>query len=99
MYGVGFRAEVEPLLVSNRKNDAGIALGATFSTNSKYILTGNDDNDFLVLDKATGELKKTLSGHVAPINCICSNPKYDVFATGCVNTVLWILKNGELVPP
>ena len=93
----GFRAEVEPLLITNRKNDAGIALGASFSANSKYILTGNDDNDFLIMDKATGELRKTLTGHVAPVGCVCSNPKYDVFATGCVNTVLWIAKDRELV--
>jgi WD40 repeat protein len=92
----GFRADVEPLLITARKNDGGVPLGACFSANSKCILTGNEDNDFLVLDKASGELKKALSGHVAPIGCLTSNPKYDVFATGCVNTVLWIPKEKDL---
>jgi len=88
----GFRNDVEPLLITSRKNDAGVALGACFSANSKYVLTGNDDNDFLLLDRNSGELKRSLTGHVAPVGCVCSNPKFDIFATGCVNSVLWIPK-------
>jgi WD40 repeat protein len=88
----GFRNDVEPLVITSRKNDAGVALGACFSANSKYVLTGNDDNDFLLLDRNSGELKRALTGHVAPLGCVCSNPKFDVFATGCVNSVLWIPK-------
>lgn len=89
----GFNSEVEPIVLNGRKNDAGLSLGACFSSNSKQVLTGNEDNQVLIYDTQSGELQGTLDGHVAPVGCVRYNPKFDEFATGCVNTVLWIPKD------
>lgn len=90
----GFHPEVEPLTIASRKNDNGAALGACFSSNSKSVLTANDDNEVLILDKTTGEPRATPHpGHVSAVGCIRSNPKYDLMASGCINTVLWIPKD------
>jgi COMPASS component SWD2 len=88
----GFNPETDPIVLNGRRNDSGLRLGACFSSNSKQVLTGNEDNQVLIYDTLSGELKSTLDGHVAPVGCVKFNPKYDEFATGCVNTVLWIPK-------
>jgi hypothetical protein len=44
----------------------------------------------LIYDIDSGNLKQSLKGNVATVHCIRCNPKYDVFATACVNTALWI---------
>ncbi len=88
----GFRSEVEPLVIASRKNDNNISLGACFSANSKTVVTANEENELMVLDKTSGELLGSFGGHVAPVGCVRSNPKYDQIASGCVNTVLWIPK-------
>lgn len=85
----GFKRDVEPVVIF-RKNDAGLPLGACFSTDATEVYTGNDEFEVLVYDKTDGRLKESLSGHVAPVGCICANPKYNVIATACVNTVLWL---------
>eukprot|EP01038_Epipyxis_sp_PR26KG_P012874 gene12874-17252_t len=82
----------DPIIIP-RKNDSNISnLGCCFSSNSKNVLVGNEDNDLLIYDKMSSELKSTLVGHVAPIGCIRHNPRYEEMASGCVNTVLWIPK-------
>lgn len=88
----GINAENEPKVITSRKNDSGQALGATFSADAKYVITGNDENDILYYDRNTLELQRTLSGHVAPVGRIRSNKVYDTIASGCVNAVLWIQK-------
>ncbi len=91
----GFRPEAEPVVLT-RKNENNIQLGACFASNSKAVITANEDNELLILDKATGEPKAAPHvGHVSPIACIASNPKYDQIASGCINTVLWIPKEAS----
>jgi COMPASS component SWD2 len=85
----GFRSDVEPVAIP-RKNDAMLPLGACFSSNAKYVIIGNDENELLIYDKQNLELKNTLLGHVSPVGCVRCNPKYDEIASGCGNTVLWI---------
>lgn len=80
----------EPLVITGRKNENAWSLGACFSADARHVIAGNDENDIQVFDRQTGELKSTLTGHVSPVGHIKANPKYDVLASGCVNTVLWI---------
>lgn len=95
----GFRADVEPLAIV-RKNDSQAKLGSSMSPTAKYVVTASEDNEVLIYDyktedaagKVRAKLGGVLTGHVAPVGCIACNPKYDVMATGCVNTVLWIPK-------
>jgi COMPASS component SWD2 len=86
----GFNAHEEPKVILNRKNDAGLYLAATFSADSKQIITGNDENEILIFDAESAELSQTLTGHNAPVGCIQCNKVYEVMASGCVNTALWI---------
>lgn len=85
-----FNTEVEPTFIFNRKNDSGVTLGTCFSADGQFIVSGNDDNEIQVFEVATGDLKHTFSGHVAPVSVVRCNPRYSVMASGCVNTALWI---------
>ena len=67
----------EPLIILNRKNDSGLSLGACFSADGTYILSGNDDNDIQVYDALTGKQSGgVLGGHVGPVSCI----RYEVMS-------------------
>ena len=89
-----FSDNVEPIVLTGRKNDANLQLGACFSNDSNYVITGNEDNDVLIYDKSIGYQNiGTLKGHTAPVSCCSYNPRYDQLATGCLNTVLWIPKH------
>lgn len=104
----GFRNDVEPLAITTRKNDSQAKLGSCLSPNAKYVVTASEDNEVLMYDYKTEDnvvstavaggskdkvkLCGLFTGHVAPVGCIACNPKYDVMATACVNTVLWIPK-------
>eukprot|EP01035_Chromulina_nebulosa_P020587 gene20587-26695_t len=85
-----FNPDIEPVVIMSRKNELGITLGATFSADGQSVITGNEDNELQVYDTLKGELQTTLAGHVAPVGFIKCNPRYDVIASGCVNTALWI---------
>ena len=90
----GFKSSVEPVVIATRKNENNLTLGACFSADGKHIISGNEDNDIQIFDLA-GDQKNQFTGHVSPVTFIKANPKYDVIASGCVNTVLWIRSNGE----
>lgn len=88
----GFRSDVQPLAITSRKNDSQLNLGSCLAPNSKHLLTATEDNEIALIDYKDnpGSIVSVLTGHVAPVGCIRCNPKYDMMATGCVNTVLWI---------
>jgi COMPASS component SWD2 len=86
---------IEPIIIVNRKNDSSISLGACFSADGQYVLSGNDDNDIQVYETLTGKTCCSLSGHVGPVSCIKANPRYDVIASGCTNTALWLRSLGS----
>jgi WD40 repeat protein len=84
-----FKEDVPPVVIP-KKNEAGMTLGACLSSDAKWVLSGTDENELAVYDKSTGALCTTLTGHVAPIGCVKCNPRYDMWASGCVNTALWL---------
>ncbi len=86
----GFKEEIEPIAICARKNDTGSALGACFSADARYILAGNEDSEVQIFDSISGKLVNSLTGHADAVSCIAANPLYDVVASSCVNTVLWI---------
>jgi COMPASS component SWD2 len=87
-----YRNDTAPIVLAPRKNESSLALGCCFSGDAKSIFVGNEDNDILLFDRETAKVKAALTGHVAPVGCIAANPKFDMFATSCTNTVLWIPK-------
>ena len=88
----GFQKDVDPIVIL-RKNEENTNLGACFTSNAQEVISGNDDNDILFFNKENGVFNNVLKGHVSPVGCIKCNPKYDVIATSCVNTVLWLPNN------
>jgi len=63
----GFNAEVAPSVITSRKNEGGLIFGSCFSSDSKTIFTGNEDNQVLLYDSETLKQTSTLDGHVAPV--------------------------------
>jgi COMPASS component SWD2 len=85
-----FKEDSPPVVIPKKNESSGCDLGACISADAKYVFTGTEDNELQIYEKSTGSLKTTLTGHVAPVGCVACNPKYDIFASGCVNTALWI---------
>lgn len=87
---------VEPLAICSRKNDTGNALGACYSADSKHVICGDEDGEVQVYELNWTDSKKSatfvnsLTGHVDPVSKVAANPVYDVIASGCVNTALWV---------
>jgi len=90
----GFKEETEPIAICARKNDTGSALGACFSADAKYVIAGNEDSEVQIYEKRTGKLVNSLTGHVDAVSCVAANPQYNVLASSCLNTVLWIQPAG-----
>lgn len=88
----GFERTEAPTLLSNRKNESGLILGACYSTDGSCVYTGNDDNEIQVYSTTSGLVTSYLCGHVTPVKTLQCNPKYEVLASGCLNTVLWLRK-------
>lgn len=88
----GFRPDVAPKVIGPRKNESNISLGGCVTTDCKHVLLANGENEIQVYDSGSTDLVTSLSGHLAPINKIMCNPRYDMFVSGCVNTALWIPK-------
>lgn len=86
----GYKEDVEPIAICQRKNDTGATLGACLSADGRYVIAGNEKTELQIFDKATGALAHTLTGHPTTVNCVAMNPVYDVLASGCVHTSLWI---------
>ncbi|CAM9828148.1 unnamed protein product [Ectocarpus fasciculatus] len=83
----------EPLAICSRQmhcDGAHTPLAAAFSPDSRYVLTGTGDCNIQVCDVKTGEVKKTLEGHKSPVKMISCNPVYDMFASSCYSTALWV---------
>ena len=85
----GFKKEVEPMVVL-RKNESGMTLGTCFSTAATEILTANEDNEIVVFNKARCDVMETWTGHAGPPACLKCNPMYDIVASACSNTILWL---------
>ena len=86
----GFSREEKPILISNRKNETGLTLGACYSPDGTKVYVGNEDSEIQIYDASNGQLLSYLTGHVTPVRSVKCNPKYEVIASGCLNNVLWL---------
>ena len=86
----GFDSNIDPILISERKNEAGLPLGSCFSNDGKFVFASNEDHDIQIYDRKSAELMTTLHGHISPVLNVLCNPKYDLIASSCWNTVLWL---------
>mmetsp|Transcript_14391 Transcript_14391/g.21107 ORF Transcript_14391/g.21107 Transcript_14391/m.21107 type:complete len:334 (-) Transcript_14391:653-1654(-) len=63
---------------------------ACLSSDDKSVIMGQKDGSVTAFAIESGSLIKTLSGHTGPVQCVATNPKYTMFASGCSNTALWL---------
>lgn len=68
------------------------ALCSCFTSDDKYVLTGNEDGSISCWNVDSGILVKKLEGHPNPVTCVVTNPKYTMFASCGLNTALWSWK-------
>lgn len=61
-----------------------------YTPDGYHVLTGSEDNDVYVYDAEKGKLKTQLRGHKDPVRQVACNPKYELVASACTSTVLWI---------
>ena len=71
-------------------NDNGSELEACFTPCTKYVLSGSEDSNIHVWNVADGSIATTLRGHVGAVGHVICSPKYELVASACMNTALWI---------
>mgnify|MGYP003386596839 CR=1 FL=1 len=102
----------------DKDRDKALMLGACFSSDSRHVLVGNEENEINTYEVSAGgsdsmnsmnsfgsgsstnsidnantiscKHVSTLLGHTSPVGCIAANPKYDVVASACRSTSLWV---------
>lgn len=81
----GFEGTVQRSFMSKSTRPA----VSCFSSDDKTLLLGQDDGTIQCFDTKSGELVKTLDGHVGAINALVSNPALVQIASSCTETALW----------
>lgn len=85
--GCAISADCKYILAATEENDIAI-----FEKND--IMSSNYNGTNSNPSNSNGlELVHTLTGHVSPVGCIKTNPKYGVMASACTNTALWLQSN------
>lgn len=75
-------------------NDNGSELDACFTPDAKYVMSGSEDSGIYVWNTEDGTLATTLRGHVGAAGRVACSPKYEVVASACINTALWVRQTG-----
>jgi COMPASS component SWD2 len=68
------------------------SMEASFSPDSKYVLTGSQDGSINIFDIEKGEQIAKLEGHVKSSKNIKFSTHYVMMASACQNVILWIPK-------
>lgn len=84
----GFEGTVQRVLNSPKRRDHHPTV-CTYSSDDKTVLQGHPDGTIDCWNVDTGTIVKNLSGHVGPVQCIASNPKYQQIVSCCSQTALW----------
>lgn len=71
-------------------NDNHSELDACFTPNAQYVLSGSEDRGIYAWRAEDGKLEKVLRGHSSSVGRVLCSPKFEVIASACTNTVLWI---------
>jgi COMPASS component SWD2 len=71
-------------------NDNSSELVACFTPCTNFVLSGSEDSNIHVWRTADGSAATTLRGHVGAVGHVVCSPKYELVASACMNTALWI---------
>lgn len=84
-------------MVTGYKNTRGLDIGACFTPDGRYLLTGSEEGEVCVFGgRETGVRAEDnkpvhrLDGHPGPVRQVKCNHKYEVVASACSNVMLWI---------
>lgn len=83
----GYEGTVQRIFQSTR---GGRCTSACFTPDDKTVLMGGETGTIDCWDVPSGRVIKTLEGHKGPVGAIRANPKYNLIASSCTNTCLWI---------
>lgn len=88
----GFEGTVQRVLAAKSRRPA----VSCFTTDDKTVLASNDDGSITCWDVHSGDIVRTLSGHLHPVNCIKPNPKFAQLASCCKDTALWLFVSDDM---
>lgn len=72
------------------KNDLTIPIDVSFTSESKYILTGSEEGFVHVWNAINGKREFILNGsHPGPVHCVKLNPMFMMLATTCKRVTFW----------
>lgn len=63
---------------------------ACLTPDDLHVVVASEDHQVHVFDCKTGQLVHRLRGHPKPVTRVACNPKYEVVASACENTILWL---------
>ncbi|CAM9675200.1 unnamed protein product [Ectocarpus sp. 4 AP-2014] len=84
-----FEGDVKQVFTGHQ-NDLHSELDACFTPNAEYVLSGSEDSGIYAWRAEDGKLAKILKGHSSAVGRVLCSPKYEVIASACTNTALWI---------
>lgn len=73
-------------------NELGSRIEASFSPDSRYVISGSEDGSIFVWDVEVGNQVAKLEGHVKSCLHVKFSSHFVVMASACQNVVLWIPK-------
>ncbi|MGB7979561.1 MAG: DUF4082 domain-containing protein [Candidatus Nanopelagicales bacterium] len=76
---------------------ANAATAVAYSPNGSIAAVGADDGAVFLYRAKTGNLVRTLTGHMGPVSSLAFSPKGDILATGSRDStvLVWRVKNGK----
>ncbi|KAK4525189.1 hypothetical protein GAYE_SCF08G3095 [Galdieria yellowstonensis] len=75
---------------TGHSNDESNYLEASFTPDSKQVLSGSEDGSIFIWSTTTGKHIVTLTGHEGPVCAVKWNPQYAMMASACQNVVFWL---------
>jgi WD40 repeat protein len=72
------------------QNPQKLLFEASFSPDSRYVLSGGDDGSVHVWSAESGGELARLRGHAGPVRHVLWNPGYLSMASSCENLALWV---------
>jgi WD40 repeat protein len=77
-------------VLTGHKNDTRSDIEACWSPDAKHVLCGSEDHSIYVWSAQDGSFESQLKGHTSAVSRVLCSPKYQVVASACTNTCLWV---------